>query len=146
MKSSQYLLFFLILSTQFTLAQSETLQINWPKEYNWTLILNQRTDSTYQLQYLPEGANADDWKTMGLAEGYKDLRLDKMADMMNEIYQSTRAESPKAKLTHLKTDNSAKTSWILFKIEAESFLTQNRNPSFSTWSKPNCFCTSALWP
>ena len=124
MKRSQYLLFFLILSTQCIFAQSEgeILQINWPKEYNWTLTSNQRTDSTYTLQYLPEGEKVDDWHIMGWIEGFEGLHVDKMEDAMNHFFESTRAESPKAKLTHLKTDNSAKTPWILFKIETESFL------------------------
>ncbi len=125
MKSSQYLLFFLILSTRFTFAQSEgeILQIDWPGAYKWTLISNQRTDSTYTLQYIPEGEKADDWKIMGMVEGYKDLQVDKMEDMMSELYKASQAESSKAKLTHLRTDNSAQTPWILFKIETESFNT-----------------------
>lgn len=124
MKFYNYLALVLFVLPHFIFGQNiqESLQIDWPQEYAWKIVTNQRSDSAQVLQVILQKEEVTKWTIMGHVAANKGLSLDKMEDAMNEFIKSARIKSPKAKLTHLEGDNSAKNPWILFKIEAESFI------------------------
>jgi hypothetical protein len=124
MKFYNYLAVVLFVLPQFILGQNiqERLQIDWPQEYEWKLITNQHSDSAQVLQVIPQKEDVTKWTIMGQVAANKGLSVDKMEDAMNEFIKSARVESPKAKLTRLEGNNSTDNPWILFKIEAESFM------------------------
>jgi len=101
--------------------KQESLKIIWAEEYKWKLASNQEDASTQMLEIVPGNETIDNWTMLGTMLSYKNAKISK-TDQVVEIYrQASAKESPKAKLTVLESNDTAKNIWVLFKIETPSF-------------------------
>ncbi|MBO9702813.1 MAG: hypothetical protein J7604_21550 [Sporocytophaga sp.] len=121
------LLLILLLISLTTFAQEESLQISWPKEYNWKLV--PENDSTIH-RLIPFDQSYNKWTISVATQTYKGLIIKQFKNIENEFLRSARLESPNAKLTHIDEAADSDKQWVLFKTESESF-TNDPNPESS---------------
>jgi len=110
----------------------ETLSINWPEEYNWTLLSNHEDDKLQLLEIIPANQTKDNWSLLGqmtVVKGQTQITMEKARDLM---LNQTRQNSPNAKLTEIERNESAKYPWIVFKVECPNFK-NDPNPESQLW-------------
>jgi len=99
----------------------ESLDISWPLEDKWKQVSDIDNKKSSLFEMIPGKDNPNNWSTfasMMQLKGVKIVSTDKVVQIYKE---SSRRESPRAKLTILEKNDSTRNKWIVFKIETESF-------------------------
>ncbi len=105
----------------------ESLKIVWPEEYKWKIGSNQEDGSVHMIEIIPGNESVDKWTIMGTMMSIKGTKNVPMDFVMNSMFDLAKQNAPKATVSLLEKDESAKTHWIIFKIEAPRF-NDDKNP------------------
>lgn len=101
--------------------KEENLKIVWCEEYKWKIASNQEDATTHFLEIIPGKDKIEKWTMLGTMMSLKNTKITKTEQVVEMYRQSSLKESPKAKLTVLESNDTAKNIWVLFKIETPSF-------------------------
>lgn len=101
--------------------QKESLSISWPQEYHFKEISNQSEGQVHITEMVPEKEDGENWTLLTETMVIKGAVVPATAVIVQLFEQSTRSESPDAKLTVLEADDKAKNIWVIFKVETPKF-------------------------
>jgi hypothetical protein len=124
MKRHAFLLAFISLTTTLfgqSQTRRENLKIVWCEEYKWKIASNQENEATHFLEIIPGKDKIQSWTMLGTMMSLKNTKIAKTEQVVDMYRKSSLKESPKAKLTVIESDDTAKNIWVLFKIETPSF-------------------------
>lgn len=110
----------------------ESLSLHWPENENWKIGSNQENDEMTMLELIPSNETFENWTeigTMMAIKGAKNIPVDKA---MNMMFEQSKKNSPKAKLTFIEKDESVKFPWIIFTIESPNFK-DDKKPESQLW-------------
>ena len=110
----------------------ESLMLNWPENENWKIGSSQENGQTVMLQLIHADETLENWTEIGTMMsiiGAKNIPMDKA---MNQMFEQAKLNAPKAKLTFIEKDESAKYPWIIFTIESPNFKNDKR-PESQLW-------------
>jgi hypothetical protein len=123
MKKKYVLLLLLSLATTIVFAQAKTesLKINWPDEYNWTIGSDQNSEKEHLIELVPEKQDITNWKTLGSMLVYKGVKGIPIDTVPGAIFKTAQTSAIGPQLTIFEKDSQAKYPWIIFKIESAAF-------------------------
>lgn len=101
--------------------QKESLTIDWPKEYHFKEITNQSEGQVHITELVPEKEDGDNWTLLAETMVIGGAVVPSAAVITQLFEQSSKSESPDAKLTVIASDDTAKNIWVLFKVETPKF-------------------------
>jgi tetratricopeptide (TPR) repeat protein len=110
----------------------ESLMLNWPDEENWKVGDDQENETQHVLDLIHSNETIDKWTELGnmtSIKGVKGIPVDKA---MNLMYEQSKQQAPKAKLTFIEKDENAENPWIIFTIESPSFK-NDKKPESQLW-------------
>jgi hypothetical protein len=105
----------------------ENLKIVWPEEYKWKIGSNQEDGSVHMIELIPGNESIDKWTIMGTMMSIKGAKNVPMDVVMNSMFDQAKQNAPKATVTLVEKDETAKNHWTIFKIEAPRF-NNDKNP------------------
>jgi len=109
----------------------ETLQLEWPAKEKWKPAVQE--NAQMKLTELVRGKETlEKWTEMGnmtVIKGVKGVPVDAA---MNMMFEQSKKNAPKAKLTFIEKDDKAEHPWIIFTIESPEF-TDDKNPESQLW-------------
>ena len=110
----------------------ESLVLDWPEEENWKIGSNQEDENMAMIELLHADETFDNWTEIGTMmslKGAKNVPMDKAMELM---YDQSKKNSPKAKLTFIEKNEETKYPWIIFTIEAPGFK-NDKTPESQLW-------------
>jgi hypothetical protein len=115
---------FLIL-TIISIGQNQTKEENlktvWPEEYKWKIASNQEDKTIHFLEIIPGKERVEKWTMLGTMMSMKNTKIASIDQVVGMYKESSLKQSPKAMLTILEKNDTAKNVWVLFKVETPSF-------------------------
>lgn len=129
MKKNLFIILLVVLILPALGKTQESLKINWPEEYKWKIGSNQEDASIHMIELIPEKETVEKWTIIGTMMSIKGVQNAPVEAVMQTIYKQSLKNAPKATLTMLEKDESGKNHWIIFKIEAPSFLNDKKPES-----------------
>ena len=103
------------------------LEINWPKEYEWKVVVDEKDGETDVIQMIPKKENENNWSILVSIMSSKSF-ITISEDFIKGLFESeSPTKDPLAKLTILEKSNEKENVWIIFKTEA-SFSTDSNSP------------------
>lgn len=122
MKQINFLLaLFAITISSYGQTKVQTLDIVWPAEYKWKTVSSLDNRKSSLLEMIPEKDNANNWSMFGTMMQLKEVKITSTNKVVETYKESSRKESPRAKLTILEQNDTAVNKFVVFKIETESF-------------------------
>jgi tetratricopeptide (TPR) repeat protein len=112
--------------------KNESLMLDWPDAENWKVGSQQENDKMTLVELIHANETLENWTeigTMTSIKGAKNVGLDKA---MNLMYDQSKINSPKAKLTFIEKDENAEFPWIIFTIECPNFK-NDKTPESQLW-------------
>lgn len=109
--------------------KGESLSLHWPENENWKVGSNQENDQMTMIELIPSNETLDNWTeigTMTAIKGAKNIPMDKA---MNLMFDQSKKNSPKSKLTFIEKDESVEFPWIIFIIESPNFKDDKKSES-----------------
>lgn len=110
----------------------ESLMLYWPDEENWKVGSSQENESMAIIELIHADETLENWTEMGNMMSIKGVKNVPMDDAMNLMFEQSKENSPKAKLTFIEKDESVEYPWIIFTIECPSFKGDN-TPESQLW-------------
>ena len=110
----------------------ESLMLYWPENESWKVGDNQENEEQHIIDLIHSNETIDKWTelvNMTSLKGVKNVQVEKA---MNIMFDQSKKQSPKAKLTFLEKDENTEYPWILFKIESPYFK-DDKNPESQLW-------------
>jgi hypothetical protein len=126
-----FIILILIGIQNFSFSQ-ESLKIVWLEKYEWKVLSTQEDDKIHVIEIIPGKDKEDNWSMLGQMmsiKGVKGISMDNAQEMM---FNQTKENAPKSKLTFLEKDEDSENPWILFKIECPEF-NNDPNPESQLW-------------
>ena len=120
---------FVVLFGQMFFGQEkeEVLKIEWPKEYEWKVVVDEKDGETDVIQMIPKKENENNWSILVSIMSSKSF-ITINEDFIKGLFESeSPTKDPLAKLTILEKSNEKENVWIIFKTEA-SFSTDSNSP------------------
>ena len=120
---------FVVLFGQMFFGQEkkEVLKIDWPKEYEWKVVVDGKDGETDVIQMIPKKENENNWSILVSIMSSKSF-ITISEDFIKGLFESeSPTKDPLAKLTILEKSNEKENVWIIFKTEA-SFSTDSNSP------------------
>ena len=120
---------FVVLFGQMFFGQKkkEVLKIDWPKEYEWKVVVDEKDGETDVIQMIPKKENENNWSILVSIMSSKSF-ITINEDFIKGLFESeSPTKDPLAKLTILEKSNEKENVWIIFKTEA-SFSTDSNSP------------------
>ena len=119
---------FVLLCFQMLFGQKkEVLKIEWPKEYEWKVVVDEKDGETDVIQMIPKKENENNWSILVNIMSSKSF-ITINEDFIKGLFESqSPTKDPLAKLTILGKSNEKENVWIIFKTEA-SFSTDSNSP------------------
>ena len=119
---------FVLLCFQMFLGQEkEVLKVEWPKEYEWKVVVDEKDGETDVIQMIPKKENENNWSILVSIMSSKSF-ITINEDFIKGLFESqSPTKDPLAKLTILGKSNEKENVWIIFKTEA-SFSTNSNSP------------------
>ena len=119
---------FVLLCFQMFLGQEkEVLKVEWPKEYEWKVVVDEKDGETDVIQMIPKKENENNWSILVSIMSSKSF-ITINEDFIKGLFESeSPTKDPLAKLTILEKSNEKENVWIIFKTEA-SFSTNSNSP------------------
>ena len=110
----------------------ESLMLYWPESENWKAGADQENEQTHVLDLIHSNETIDNWTELGNMTSIKGVKNVPMDKAMNLMFDQTKQNSPKAKLTFIEKDESGEYPWIIFTIESPYFKNDKR-PESQLW-------------
>lgn len=110
----------------------ESLMLYWPDNENWKVGDDQENSVQHVLDFIHSNETINKWTELGnmsSIKGVKDVPVDKA---MNLMFEQTKQNAPKAKLTFIEKDEKAEYPWIIFSIESPNFK-NDKTPESQLW-------------
>ena len=120
---------FVVLFGQMFFGQEkkEVLKIEWPKEYEWKVVVDGKDGETDVIQMIPKKENENNWSILVSIMSSKSF-ITISEDFIKGLFESEfPTKDPLAKLTILEKSNEKENVWIIFKTEA-SFSPNSNSP------------------
>lgn len=110
----------------------ESLMLNWPENENWKIGNSQENGKMAVIELIQANETLENWTQFGYMSSIKgatNVPMDKAMDLM---YEQSKQNSPKAKLTFLEKNENVEHPWILFMIESPNFK-NDKKPESQLW-------------
>lgn len=101
--------------------KEENLKVVWPEAYKWKIGSNQEDNTTHFLEIVPGRESVNKWTLLGTMISLKNTRIASTGQVVEMYTAQSQKESPRAKLTVIEKNDTAKNVWVLFKVETASF-------------------------
>jgi tetratricopeptide (TPR) repeat protein len=123
--------------------KGESLLLVWPEEENWKLGNSTENDQIAQIELIHSNETLEKWTEFGSMLSIKGVTKTKMDAAMKMMFDQTKENSPKAKLTFIEKNETTEYPWILFTIECPNFK-NDKNPESQLWyivqGKSSLYC------
>ena len=110
----------------------ESLMLNWPENENWKVGDDQENAEQHVLDLIHSNETIDKWTELGNMTSIKGVKGVPVEQAMNLIFEQTKKDAPKAKLTFIEKDETAEFPWIIFTVESPSFK-NDKTPESQLW-------------
>lgn len=110
----------------------ESLKLHWPESENWKVGSNQGNEEMTMLELIPSNETFENWTEIGTMIAIKGAKKIPMDKAMNMMFEQSKKNSPKAKLTFIEKDENVKFPWIIFTIECPNFK-DDKKPESQLW-------------
>jgi tetratricopeptide (TPR) repeat protein len=110
---------------------TESLMMDWPDAEGWKIADQQDDGEQKVIDLLRNNETLKNWTEIGTMIVYKNLSAAKkvpITSTMDIMYETAKKDCPKAKLTLIEKDESAKYPWVIYKIECPS-----KDPESQVW-------------
>jgi tetratricopeptide (TPR) repeat protein len=114
------------------LQEGESLMLYWPEDESWKVGSNQEDGNMNMMELIHSDETLESWTEFGYMmsmKGVKNVPMDKAMEMM---FEQSKKNSSKAKLTFIEKDENAEFPWTIFTIECPSFKNDKR-PESQLW-------------
>ncbi len=112
--------------------EGESFVLDWPENENWKIVNMQEKDELMMIELIHSNETLENWTeigTMMALKGVIDASMDKAMSMM---FEQSKKNSPKSKLTFIEKDEDVEYPWILFSIESPNFK-GDKTPESQLW-------------
>ena len=110
----------------------ESLMLDWPEEENWKIGDDQENAEQHVLDLIHSDETIDNWTELGNMTSIKGIKSVPMDKAMNLMFEQTKQNAPKAKLTFIEKKENIEYPWIIFTIESPSFK-NDKIPESQLW-------------
>ena len=110
----------------------ESLSLHWPEDENWKIGSKQENEQMDMLELIHSDETLENWTEFGSMMSIKGAKNIPMDKAMNLMFEQSKQNSPKAKLTFIEKDESVEYPWIIFTIESPSFK-NDKTPESQLW-------------
>ena len=110
----------------------ESLMLDWPENENWKIGHSQETKQMAIIELIHTNETIEKWTEIGTMMSIKGATNVAMDKAMNLMFEQTKQNSPKAKLTFIEKDESVEYPWIIFMIECPNFK-NDKTPESQLW-------------
>ncbi len=110
----------------------ESLMLHWPEEENWKVGDDQENSKMHVLDLIHSNETLNTWTELGNMTSIKGVTGIAVDKAMNLMFEQSKQESPKAKLTFIEKDENAAFPWIVFTIESPNSKT-DKTPESQLW-------------
>jgi tetratricopeptide (TPR) repeat protein len=110
----------------------ESLMLHWPESENWKVGSSQENEKMAMLELIHSNETLANWTEFGTMISIKGVKNVPMDKAMNMMFDQTKLNSPKAKLTFIEKDENTEYPWIIFTIESPSFK-NDKTPESQLW-------------
>lgn len=110
----------------------ESFMLHWPESENWKIGSNQEDDQMTMIEFIHSNETFENWTEIGTCTAYKNATNIPCDTAMNMMFEQSKKNSPKAKLTFIEKDEKAEYPWIIFIIECPNFKNDNK-PESQLW-------------
>ena len=111
----------LVICSLASIAQTESLKILWPEEYKWKIGSNQEDKTQHMMELIPGKESIDKWTIIGTMLSIKGITNVPVDVAMNMMFDQAKQTAITPTLTEIERNDTAKHSWIIFKIETPAF-------------------------
>ena len=106
--------------------------LDWPDSENWKVGDDQDNEQQHVIDLIHSNETIDKWTELGNMTSIKGVTSVPMDKAMNLMFDQSKQNAPKAKLTFIEKDESVEYPWIIFTIEAPSFK-NDKTPESQLW-------------
>jgi len=110
----------------------ESLSLHWPESENWKIGDNQENSEQHVIDFIHTNETIDNWTELGNMTSIKGVKGVPMDKIMGLMFDQSKLNAPKAKLTFIEKDENTKYPWILFTIESPRFK-NDKTPESQLW-------------
>lgn len=110
----------------------ESLMLDWPESENWKVGDDQENEQQHVIDLIRSNETIDKWTELGNMTSIKGVTGVPMDKAMNLMFDQSKQNAPKAKLTFIEKDESTEYPWIIFTIEAPGFK-NDKTPESQLW-------------
>ena len=110
----------------------ESFSLHWPESENWKIGSNQENDKMTMIELIHSNETFENWTEIGTSTAYKNATNIPCDKAMNMMFEQSKVNSPKAKLTFIEKDENAEFPWIIFTIECPNFKDDDK-PESQLW-------------
>lgn len=110
----------------------ESLMLDWPENENWKVGSNQENEQMAMLELIHSNETIENWTEIGTMMSIKGAKNISMDKAMNLMFDQSKQNSPKAKLTFIEKDETVEYPWIIFTIESPNFK-NDKTPESQLW-------------
>lgn len=112
--------------------KEEYLILDWPDNEKWKVGDNQENAHQHVIDLIHENETIDNWTELGNMTSFKGAVGIPVEKAMDIMYEQSKKNSTKAKLTFIEQDETAEYPWIIFTIECPSFK-NDKTPESQLW-------------
>lgn len=110
----------------------ESLMLDWLAKENWKVGDNQENSQQHIIDFIHSDETIDKWTELGNMTSIKGITGVPITTAMNLMFDQSKLNSPKSKLTFIEKDEKAEYPWIIFTIESPNFK-NDKNPESQLW-------------
>ena len=112
------LLAFSFQSNSQTSSKSELVKINWPKQDNWHIADQKKSDSQTMIELLKGKETFDNFSEIGTTYIFRGSMYVPVVDKIEELYNRVKKNAPTATKTMIEKDEKSNCPWYIYKIES----------------------------
>ncbi|MGZ3873759.1 MAG: hypothetical protein ACXVJD_12625 [Mucilaginibacter sp.] len=101
--------------------KEEVLKIFWPTEYHWKIGSNQQSATQQMVEIVPGNETLKNWTIIGTMLVLKGARRP-LAQVPGVLLAQLQKRAKDAKLSVIEQSQTNNYNWIMFKIQASSFI------------------------
>jgi tetratricopeptide (TPR) repeat protein len=110
----------------------ESLELDWPKGEKWIVGSSQEDANMSMVDYINSDESLETWTEMGNMITINGITGTSLDDAMNLMFNQSKENGPKSKLTLIEKNDSGEYPWILFTIETPKFKNDSK-PESQVW-------------
>jgi hypothetical protein len=101
-----------------TSSKSELVKINWPKQDNWHIADQQKSDSQTMIELLKGKETFENFSEIGTTYIFRGSMYVPVLDKIQELYNRVKKNAPSATMTMIVKDEKSNCPWYIYKIES----------------------------